>query len=109
MPPKRAVSSKRKASASDDEGTRLPKKSKVNKALTGSSQADTNERAPNGQRTNKGFSAEITFPSRIDNTIRIATCNICGLAASSKKASLESRDYCQGYDTTLGISSLRCS
>jgi AP endonuclease-1 len=91
MPPKRASSSKRKASDSDDEAPKTPKKAKV---------AD----APiNTQPTNKVLPVNIVFPGalqrpwyqkkttsnpfpdRIPGTLRLATWNVCGLAASQKK------------------------
>jgi len=73
MPPKRASSSKRKASDSDDEAPKTPKKAKVADALI------------NTQPTNKVLPVNIVFPERIAGTLRLATWNVCGLAASQKK------------------------
>lgn len=91
MPPKRTVSSssKRKASSSDsDEGAgeqSQSKKAKVDvkkKATT----ADVPEGfSVNGQPTNKVLPVHIEFPPKNAGTIRIATWNVSGLAASQKK------------------------
>ncbi|KAJ7724456.1 Endonuclease/exonuclease/phosphatase [Mycena maculata] len=76
MPPK-AGSSKRKASDSDDEAKPKPtKKTKVAESLPVNSGT---------QPTNKVLPVEIVFPARIPGTLRLATWNVCGLAASEKK------------------------
>ncbi|CCM02078.1 uncharacterized protein FIBRA_04155 [Fibroporia radiculosa] len=41
--------------------------------------------APNGQPTNKVIPVQVSFPERTPGTLRIATWNICGLAAAQKK------------------------
>ena len=75
MPPQSASASKRKVSVSDDEGGQL-KKSKLSSASP----------APeNAQPTNKVLPVHISFPPRIPGTLRLATWNVCGLAASQKK------------------------
>ncbi|KAJ7087841.1 Endonuclease/exonuclease/phosphatase [Mycena epipterygia] len=74
MPPKRASSSKRKASDSDDETK--PKTTKKAKVA---------EPVANAQPTNKVLPVNIVFPQRIPGTLRLATWNVCGLAASQKK------------------------
>ncbi|KAJ7444905.1 Endonuclease/exonuclease/phosphatase [Mycena latifolia] len=78
MPPKRASSSKRKASDDDDDDTKPKtiKKAKVAKVA-----------APvvNTQPTNTVLPVNIVFPERIPGTLRLATWNVCGLAASQKK------------------------
>ncbi|KAJ7775072.1 Endonuclease/exonuclease/phosphatase [Mycena metata] len=76
MPAKRASSSKRKASDSDDEGATTPKKAKT----TGKAEAPANT-----QPTNKVLPVTIVFPERTPGTLRLATWNVCGLAASQKK------------------------
>ncbi|KAN0116643.1 Endonuclease/exonuclease/phosphatase [Russula decolorans] len=86
MPPKRAVSSgKRKAdSAPDGEksvGSEQAKKAKV----AAPDSAEQTGLAPNGQPTNKVLPVKISFPPRADGATRIASWNICGLAASQKK------------------------
>ena len=83
MPLKRAVSSgKRKAdSATDGEKSEQTKKAKV--AVPDS--AEPTGLAPNGQPTNKVLPVNISFPPRADGATRIASWNICGLAASQKK------------------------
>lgn len=91
--PKRAASSKRKAVDEDEDEAEpsAPKASKSKKAKTDKNTkasvaegADTGL-APNGQPTNKVLPVHIQFPPKTPNTVRIATWNICGLAASSKK------------------------
>ncbi|ETW86090.1 hypothetical protein HETIRDRAFT_100374 [Heterobasidion irregulare TC 32-1] len=82
MPPKRAASSsKRKASNSDSE-EEFEKTTKKPKAVVTGTESD---RAPNGQPTNKVLPTAISFPSRTENSVRIASWNVCGLAASQKK------------------------
>ncbi|KAJ7343288.1 Endonuclease/exonuclease/phosphatase [Mycena albidolilacea] len=78
MPPKRASSSKRKASSdSEDEPTKKP--AKVTK------KAKVAEERINTQPTNKVLPVNIAFPPRIPGTLRLVTWNVCGLAASQKK------------------------
>jgi hypothetical protein len=82
MPPKRTAStststSKRKASPSDDEDA--PKVTKKSKVSTASAPRYSD------QPTNKVLPVNIDFPPRIPNTLRFATWNIAGLAASQKK------------------------
>ncbi|KAJ6502350.1 Endonuclease/exonuclease/phosphatase [Mycena sanguinolenta] len=79
MPPKRASSSKRKASDSEDEATDTPKKAKPAK------KPKVAEERINTQPTNKVLPVNIVFPERIPGTLRLATWNVCGLAASQKK------------------------
>jgi hypothetical protein len=43
------------------------------------------------QPMNKVLPAVITFPPRVPGTVRLATWNICGIAASQKKASADAR------------------
>lgn len=76
MPPKHAKASKRKASSSDDEGEPQTKKSKLSSAIPP---------LENAQPTNKVLPVHISFPPRIPGTLRLATWNVCGLAASQKK------------------------
>jgi AP endonuclease-1 len=79
MPPTISAStSKRKASPSpsDEEGPKVTKKSKVSAASV-SRYSD--------QPTNKVLPVNIDFPPRVPNTLRFATWNIAGLAASQKK------------------------
>ena len=40
---------------------------------------------PTPEHVNKVLPASISFPARIEGTLRIATWNICGWAASQKK------------------------
>lgn len=94
MPPKRAASSKRKADASDSEdhgegaspkaATIKTKKAKVDSKEATETSSDPSV-APNGQPTNKVLPVTISFPPKTLESVRIASWNICGLAASQKK------------------------
>jgi len=95
MPPKRAVSSgKRKADSVQDgeksAGSEQTKKAKV----AASDSAGQTGLAPNGQPTNKVLPVKISFPPRADGATRIASWNICGLAASNKKVRGYNRRAC---------------
>lgn len=88
---KRTTSAKRKA-ADEDEEEAGPSKAKVaKKAKTSAgeskaaSAAAEGELAPNGQPTNKVLPVHIQFAPKAEDAVRIATWNICGLGASSKK------------------------
>ncbi|TFY56908.1 hypothetical protein EVJ58_g7355 [Rhodofomes roseus] len=48
-------------------------------------EGSTSELAPNGQPTNKVVPVHVSFPPREEGRVRIATWNICGLAAAQKK------------------------
>ena len=88
MPPKRAASSgKRKAdSAPDGEKTAGTSEQQTKKAkVAAPDSAEQTGLAPNGQPTNKVLPVKISFPPRADGATRIASWNICGLAASNKK------------------------
>ena len=87
MTPNRAVSSgKRKVdSVPDGEKPVGPEQTKKAKVAAPDSAEQTTGLAPNGQPTNKVLPVKISFPPRVDGTTRIATWNICGLAASHKK------------------------
>lgn len=81
MPPKRAASSGKRKADSGPDGSEKTKKAKVD--APGS--AEQTGLAPNGQPTNKVLPVKISFPPRADGATRIASWNICGLAASQKK------------------------
>lgn len=87
MPPKYLSATKRKASSSADEGDAADasrsqsKRSKVSKPLDSPSHE-------NAQPTNKVLPVNISFPHKIPSTLRLATWNVCGLAASQKKVCL---------------------
>lgn len=76
MPPKR-TQSKRKISDSDGDDKEInAKKSKV---------ASPGPSPDNAQPTNTVLPVHISFPPKIPGTLRLATWNVCGLAASQKK------------------------
>ena len=81
MPPKRAASSGKRKADSVPDGSEQTKKAKVDAAGS----AEQTGLAPNGQPTNKVLPVKISFPPRADGATRIASWNICGLAASQKK------------------------
>ncbi|KAI0721107.1 Endonuclease/exonuclease/phosphatase [Cerioporus squamosus] len=114
MPPKRAASSKRKAeppseseedssdadSSNHSDAQPAPKKRKTAVKPKAKSQAKGKAAAakgnakakdpdaspdPNAQPTNKVLPVHISFPPKTEGTVRIATWNICGLAAAQKK------------------------
>ena len=72
-----ASTSKRKESPSslDEDVPKATKKQKVSASVPTHSD----------QPTNKVLPVDISFPPRISNTLRFATWNIAGLAASQKK------------------------
>ena len=94
MPPKRAVSSgKRKAdSVPDGEKSVRSEQTKKAKVDASDSTAEQTGLAPNGQPTNKVLPVKISFPPRADGATRIASWNICGLAASQKKVRDDTTD-----------------
>lgn len=95
MPPKRAASSstKRKVVSDSEEGeSSLPKASSSKKAKI----EDSVGPGPNGQPTNKVLPSTIEFPARTPGSLRIAAWNICGLAASQKKAGDQCAQFRQG-------------
>lgn len=111
MPPKGGSSAKRKASDdahSEDDvdarnartkktkstssaGASSKSKSKAAKSSAGDGEeggkAETGL-AQNGQPTNKVLPSEISFPSKPEGTVRIASWNVSGLAACRKKVRL---------------------
>lgn len=80
----KASSSKRKIAASpedtsDGESSKPTKKAKI---------AKPSESSADEQPTNKVLPVYIEFPPKQSGALRLATWNICGLAASSKKVNL---------------------
>ncbi|KAF7304992.1 DNA-(apurinic or apyrimidinic site) lyase [Mycena kentingensis (nom. inval.)] len=75
MPPKRA----RKAASADESDTETPKNTK--KAKTAPEPGPSQPSLP----TNKTLPETIVFPERVPGTLRLATWNVAGLAASQKK------------------------
>ncbi|KAI0082604.1 hypothetical protein K474DRAFT_1632758 [Panus rudis PR-1116 ss-1] len=96
MPPKRAAasSSKRKLEESEDEESSLSSSfdteadTKATKAKATKPQGKKAKKSPppvNDQPTNKVLPVKIQFPEKNKGCVRIATWNICGLAAAQKK------------------------
>ncbi|EKM55126.1 uncharacterized protein PHACADRAFT_120160 [Phanerochaete carnosa HHB-10118-sp] len=96
MPPKRIATTKAESStasakrkAEEDEGaTASSEAAAFKKAKTDATVEESKDGAnlaPNGQPTNKTIPVNVQFPPKKADSIRIATWNICGLAASSKK------------------------
>ncbi|KAL6300139.1 Endonuclease/exonuclease/phosphatase [Sparassis latifolia] len=84
MAPERGTSSKRKHSPSepaDGSESSQPRASKKVKAKASPEDATS----ANAQPTNKVLPVHIQFAPRVPGTLRIATWNICGLAAATKK------------------------
>lgn len=78
MPPKRAP--KRKESSPNGDFQEGPSKSNKKAKVS-----DPPPPAEGAQPTNKVLPVNISFPVRVPNTLRLATWNVCGLAASQKK------------------------
>ena len=78
MPPKKGVLKRQHTGTQDgiqdgkDRNTKRPK-------------SNTSQQMENPQPTNKVLPVHISFPQRSSDTLRIATWNVCGLAASQKK------------------------
>ncbi|KAF7793141.1 hypothetical protein EIP86_004250 [Pleurotus ostreatoroseus] len=75
---------------SDSQSSKPIKKAKTSQSSKSRKEAKTSpsvstERASIGQPTNKVLPVHIEFPPKIADTLRLATWNICGLAASSRK------------------------
>ncbi|KAI0362078.1 hypothetical protein OH77DRAFT_1388993 [Trametes cingulata] len=96
MPPKRATSTKRKAASPspsphpDTESQQNSKgkakgKAKAAAKPKASEKAKEGQSAENAQPTNKVLPVHIAFAPKEPGTVRIATWNICGLAAAQKK------------------------
>lgn len=81
MPPKKQGSLKRQRTETEE------KESQATSSKRSKSEVLSQQRG-NPQPTNKVLPVHISFPPRAQNTLRIATWNICGLAASQKKARL---------------------
>jgi AP endonuclease 1 len=62
--------------ATQESQSQASQSSKSKKARTG---------GPTPEHVNKVLPPNISFPARIEGTVRIATWNICGWAASQKK------------------------
>ncbi|KIK57680.1 hypothetical protein GYMLUDRAFT_246676 [Collybiopsis luxurians FD-317 M1] len=90
MPPKRASSSKRKA-VSDSEGeddapdASSTKATAKKRAKVSPPDTSSNAVSSGGQPTNKVLPVNISFSERHPEALRLATWNVCGLAASQKK------------------------
>lgn len=86
MPPKRTSSSKRKLISDSEDDAIAASSSSSKKAKVSPSNTSENMLSSNGQPTNKVLPVNISFPARHSGTIiRLATFNVCGLAASQKK------------------------
>ncbi|KAN0076914.1 Endonuclease/exonuclease/phosphatase [Tylopilus felleus] len=86
MPPKRRVTAKKRddagtASESESASQSQPRAKRVKRTETTSDDG----KAPNGQPTNKALPVDISFPPRVQGTLRLVTWNVCGLAAAQRK------------------------
>ncbi|KAH7889390.1 Endonuclease/exonuclease/phosphatase [Phlebopus sp. FC_14] len=88
MPPEHKAPAKRKAASETPSDSMEPSQSQTQprtkkpKVATSTSE---DGKARNGQPTNKVLPVTISFPPRVPGTLRLATWNICGLAAAQKK------------------------
>ena len=88
MRPKRKVAAvhDNAATASGDESaSQSQPRAKRAKRTETTVTSDDAQLAPNGQPTNKVLPVNIVFPPRAAGTLRLATWNVCGLAAAQKK------------------------
>lgn len=109
MPPRKAAASKRKHEESDSEAeaatsefasdandsdvdapsTSKPKAKKAKTTrvakATKTTKASKADKPVNDQPTNKVLPVQINFPAKNEGCVRVATWNICGLAAAQKK------------------------
>ncbi|OCH85690.1 hypothetical protein OBBRIDRAFT_797911 [Obba rivulosa] len=90
MPPKRAAS--KRDAADPDPDAQPAKKAKVSaapaKPSAGASSGGQDGEpalAANGQPTNRVLPAHVAFAGKAPGTVRVATWNVCGLAAAQKK------------------------
>lgn len=86
MPPKRRVTAKKRddagtTSESESASQSQPRAKRVKRTETTSDDG----KAPNGQPTNKALPVDISFPPRVQGTLRLVTWNVCGLAAAQRK------------------------
>ncbi|KAI1795893.1 Endonuclease/exonuclease/phosphatase [Ganoderma leucocontextum] len=83
---RKTTASKAKATAGKGKGAAAKGSAKA-KASASQSQNGAQARANDGpaQPTNKVLPAQITFPEKGEDTVRVAAWNICGLAAAQKK------------------------
>ena len=74
-----AKDEQREATKEDEEGAA------AKEAAKGDGGTDAAAASENEQPTNKVLPVQISFAPKAEGTVRIATWNICGLAAASKK------------------------
>lgn len=86
LTPKSVKSSDKRKASSQEDNDPSPGPSQRKKAKASEDEA-TEGQSTNGQPTNKVLPVTIQFAPKHEGTLRIATWNICGLAAASKKAS----------------------
>ncbi|KAI6045727.1 Endonuclease/exonuclease/phosphatase [Pisolithus marmoratus] len=82
MPPKRKASS---IEPNSDHEHGASSKSETKKVKGKKTTEESLGTSANGQPTNKVLPVHISFPPRAEGTLRLATWNICGLAAAQKK------------------------
>jgi AP endonuclease-1 len=101
MPPKRTAStkgsgSKRKIEERDtdnEEETQRVESQSTASGSKGSLKRTKTEYFQNGQPKNKVLPVKITFDKKAEGTLRIATWNVCGFAASQKKVQRVPHSY----------------
>lgn len=80
-----------------------PAKAKAEKSGAGAAPAGDGALAPNGQPTNKVIPVHVSIPPRVPGTTRIATWNICGLAAAQKKVRVARAVHVHAGLLTAGV------
>jgi len=80
MSPEKERVLKRRHTGTQDDISQDGKDSKMKRP-----KSDNFQQVENPQSTNKVLPVHISFPPRAPDALRIATWNVCGLAASQKK------------------------
>lgn len=80
-----------------------PAKAKAEESGAGAAPAGDGALAPNGQPTNKVIPVHVSIPPRVPGTTRIATWNICGLAAAQKKVRVARAVHVHAGLLTAGV------
>lgn len=87
MPPKKISKKRAREETPDTDAEREAEQASTSTKPKASGSKKKAKASPseNTQPTNTALPAEITFPPKSEGTTRIATWNVCGLAASQKK------------------------
>lgn len=98
MPPKKETKKRAREETPDSSSEREEEEEKATSSKAKAKKTGSKKKAKvspplNNQPTNLVLPVDIKFPSKIANTTRITTWNICGLVPSQKKVSCSTEDY----------------